>query len=254
MWALKRRLIFLLTFIILLTGITLFTLKGVLFPEPRCDDGKKNGFETGIDCGGSCSLRCTEDTIPLQVVWAKPFPVKENIYDVAVLISNKNRGSSPRSVTVEVTVLDGGGAVLYTKSAAVPAPRGTDFPVFFTNLRLQKKPIQVKVKLVEDKSYALSEEERVLVFARSQFDALSMRRVMLSLKNQSGLRLDAFPVRVVLYGSGEVPLAVGETKVSAMNRDAETAAEIVWPTPFAEAPVTVRAYPIIDPYKIEQRK
>ena len=27
---------------------------------PTCFDGKKNGVETGIDCGGGCKLQCRE--------------------------------------------------------------------------------------------------------------------------------------------------------------------------------------------------
>ena len=60
-----------------------------LKPEPSCFDGRKNGGETGVDCGGPC-LSCEIQTLaPLQVSWIKNFPVGKNTV-IATEIKNPN--------------------------------------------------------------------------------------------------------------------------------------------------------------------
>ncbi len=76
-------------------GYALYTLK----PIPICTDGRQNGVEEGIDCGGSCPTSCLEpDPRDLVQLWARFFPTHSNMYDVAALVENVNIRTSARSV------------------------------------------------------------------------------------------------------------------------------------------------------------
>lgn len=69
------------------------------WPKPTCVDGKKNGNETGVDCGGSCGA-CVE-TPPVEDVSVEEsgfIHVKGNVYDAYAKISNVNNSFGGETV------------------------------------------------------------------------------------------------------------------------------------------------------------
>jgi hypothetical protein len=68
-------------------------------PDPTCNDGKKNGVETGVDCGGLCRP-CEEEKSPREVAVQKTaFVVSgEGVYDLVVWINNPNEIYGARSI------------------------------------------------------------------------------------------------------------------------------------------------------------
>ena len=57
-WAAKRQLQYLSGFLAIILVIVLIIIAPYLRSDPTCFDGKQNGNEEGIDCGGSCDLIC----------------------------------------------------------------------------------------------------------------------------------------------------------------------------------------------------
>ena len=89
-WYTRRRLLYALATVILLTAFVLYSFHDTIFPSPNCFDKKQNGYETGVDCGGLCSLMCKEDVSELSVLWARAIKTLPNTYDLVAMISNKN--------------------------------------------------------------------------------------------------------------------------------------------------------------------
>lgn len=90
-WSIRRkRIIFfaVLFALIILVGLPVFFL---LYRTPTCFDGKQGGDETGIDCGGSCQLLCTSQSLPL-ILKGDPrvLKVSDNTFEVVVLVENPN--------------------------------------------------------------------------------------------------------------------------------------------------------------------
>ncbi len=69
-------------------GIPLFLS---LYKHPTCTDGKWNGDETGVDCGGSCALICPAQALDM-IMKGDPqvIPVATSTYDVVAYIQNPN--------------------------------------------------------------------------------------------------------------------------------------------------------------------
>jgi hypothetical protein len=94
MWAAKRRLFITL----LLTLVVVLFVGGVILikkasEQPLCSDGKQNGSESGVDCGGACTRVCLDDTRPLRVNWARVVPVTDTVYSLAFEVVNRNYDS-----------------------------------------------------------------------------------------------------------------------------------------------------------------
>jgi hypothetical protein len=77
--------IFLAFFALILGGVYFLFLK----PQPSCFDGRKNGDETGVDCGGPCQSCEIQTLTPLQISWLKNFPIGKNTI-IAAEIKNPN--------------------------------------------------------------------------------------------------------------------------------------------------------------------
>ena len=127
----RKRIILALIFFILivLVGLPIFFL---FYRAPTCFDNKWNGNETGIDCGGSCQLLCTTESLPL-ILKGDPrvLKVKDNTFELVALIENSNiNGEVYRA---------GYTFKLYNSSASIPIkvfegetyiPKGSTFSIF----------------------------------------------------------------------------------------------------------------------------
>jgi hypothetical protein len=82
--------------LIIIVPIMVF-LAVTLYEEPTCFDGKQNGTENGIDCGGECQLVCRNSTVSIFTIWSRVF-AGENGVSGSALLENKNT----RAIAVDV--------------------------------------------------------------------------------------------------------------------------------------------------------
>jgi hypothetical protein len=74
--------------IVVLIGVPTYFL---FYHAPICTDGKMNGDETGVDCGGSCQKICTPDSLPIISEGdAQILTVASSTYEVVALFKNPN--------------------------------------------------------------------------------------------------------------------------------------------------------------------
>lgn len=80
---------FVLTFILLLIlGVVLLIF--LSRKVPTCVDNLQNQNELDVDCGGPCVRVCKVEVADLIVLWARAFPVRERLYDLAAYVENPN--------------------------------------------------------------------------------------------------------------------------------------------------------------------
>ena len=131
-WSLRRKRIILAIVVLILLvfiGIPTFFL---FYKDSTCFDSKQNGDETGVDCGGSCQLLCTIESLPL-ILKGDPrvLNVTGNIFEVVALVENPNTsGEIYRAKYI---------FKLYDASSVIPikiiegetyVPKSTTFAVF----------------------------------------------------------------------------------------------------------------------------
>ncbi len=136
-WYTKRKVLLLSVFILILLSTTVYLFRGVIFPSPTCNDGKKNGIELGVDCGGSCLLVCASEYKPLTVSLAKAIKTGPGVYDILILIDNPNLNMSPKMLSVVVDLYDNNGKNFKTLRSVSPAFSGSEIPVFNQNLEAE---------------------------------------------------------------------------------------------------------------------
>ncbi len=103
-WSGRRQLIILA--IVAVAALILILLIVPLRKDPTCFDGKFNGNEKGIDCGGDCPLLCTQQTSDIVALWTRVFEVVPSVYNVVVYIENQNVNGALYSIPYEFRLYD----------------------------------------------------------------------------------------------------------------------------------------------------
>jgi hypothetical protein len=105
-WGTKRRNKILFTFFFFLFLIAGGLSFLIFYEEPNCFDGKKNGNEQGVDCGGSCELLCRELILDLNVAWTRYFQIGPGNYNTIAYVENQNMEAGVVNLPYEFRLLD----------------------------------------------------------------------------------------------------------------------------------------------------
>ncbi len=250
-WSSQRKAIYGSTLAIAIVLISMYLLRNVLFPTPTCFDAKENGFETGVDCGGTCSLRCTQDVIPLSVVWSRTIKTSATTYDFVALVSNKNIDNAPQHIDYTFTAYDVNGTKLTEATSSTVVPIDGDFPIIIQNVSLTEMPRDLQATInAKVPHYKVLEKPTVptLRITGTRYEAGSVPRVYAFITNQKRIVLRDVPVRVFLYDADGNVFGAGETIIPILDKEATRQVVFTWNGAFPNAPTKIRVFPILDPF------
>lgn len=92
----------------------------VFYKAPTCFDGKQNGKEGGVDCGGSCQKLCSSSFVPAPPAsWVRMKEVAPGLLNVAAYLVNPNPRGIAKNVPYKIDFLDSSGITLKTISGSV---------------------------------------------------------------------------------------------------------------------------------------
>jgi hypothetical protein len=248
MWALRRRLSYSFFFIVFLAFGSFLFFREQLLINPTCNDGLQNGGETGVDCGGECSLICSSDRVPVETMWATTFLNDDGTYDVGIFLRNKNSGSSPKSLALSIALKGDADEILYENKIQTAVPLATEFPVVIQRVSLKQTPRKVLVAKEEGNSYLLTNKLAAPVTTEASFDRSSKKSVYVTVRNISKKDLFRFPVKVVLYDEKREPIGVSESYVDILLKGETKNIEVALGKEYEVEPETVRAFTVFDPY------
>jgi hypothetical protein len=249
-WGTKRKLLYALAVTIVLAASTVFLLRGTLFPAPTCIDGKQNGYESGIDCGGTCALLCRADVYPLTVMWAKAVRSEKGVYDLVAMINNPNIDNAAAEVGFSFDVYDQNGKVMVTLAGSTTVPIGGKFPVIIQGVPLATPPTNVSLTLTDGPHYAVKESPSspTVKIIGTRFEQDTIPRVYGTVVNTKHKEITNLPVRVVLYDAQNNAYAVGETVVPLLPKEGVKEIVFTWGGTLLLPPVRIEVYPIFDPF------
>lgn len=134
-WSTKRKYGYFLVFAVLavlVIGTPLFLL---FYKTPTCSDGKQNGSERGIDCGGKCAKLCPADFSPAKVLWSYSSKVVPGVYNALAYVQNPNQNVEIKSSNYTFKLYDSEGLLISEKKGSTFVPAGQKFVVFFGGIQ-----------------------------------------------------------------------------------------------------------------------
>jgi hypothetical protein len=131
-WSTNRKRLILFLVIIVLGVLIGGPVYFFFHKEPTCFDQKQNADETGVDCGGSCTLVCTTETLPL-IMKGDPrvIRVATSTYEVIAHIQNPNVSAQVLLAPYTFNLYGANSAVpLKTIQGKTFIPKNTSFVLF----------------------------------------------------------------------------------------------------------------------------
>ncbi len=253
-WNTRRQIIYAVAVSVLAIASFLYIFRDTFFPTPTCFDKKQNGYESGIDCGGTCSLRCNDQVTPLSVKWSKSILSAPSTYDLVALVSNKNIDNASRALGYSFLIYNEKGSIIANVTGTTTAPVDGDFPIIKQSVRLPEAPKEVVLQLNDTSHFIVSEKPTspTLITANTYFENGSIPRVYSTIINTKRVTISNLPVRAVLYDTNNNVFAVGETIIPFLDKEESKNISFTWDFPLTQAPVVINIYPIFDPFSAVQ--
>ena len=250
-WETKRRLVYALAFTTAILAASVFLLRDIIFPSPTCFDTKQNGYELGVDCGGICSLRCTQEVNPLTVEWAKAVATGVGLYDFVGMVKNTNIDNASRELGYLFTSYDEQGIVTSVFNGSTTAPLDGNFPIIIQNIPLDKAPNKVTLTLVDGLHYKVNESPTspTIRILERRYEAREISRVYTTIMNTKRLEILNLPVRVVLFDQNDNAFAVGQTIIPTLSKEGVQELTFTWNEVLPTSPTRIGVYPIFSPFE-----
>ncbi|MEN9881197.1 MAG: hypothetical protein RLZZ308_380 [Candidatus Parcubacteria bacterium] len=254
LWDTKRRVLYGLATMCFLATVTIIVFFDTFFPKPTCKDGKQNGFEIGVDCGGTCSLRCSSEVVPLTVLWSRAVDSTSGSYDLVGLVSNTNINNAARGVGYTFSVYNKEGGVVTTFQGTTTPPLDGKFPIIVQNVSLSEKPDRVTLTLVEAPHYAVRENPAspTVTILDRRYEKGQIPRLYAFIKNMKRIEVRNLEVRAILFDADDNAYAVGTTIIPFMDKEEVHEVVFTWNTPFTQEPTRIGIYPIFNPFQVRE--
>jgi hypothetical protein len=253
-WDTKRKVLYAFFVVIVLSILTIFFLHSKLFPDPTCFDKKQNGYESGVDCGGVCRLRCENEVYPLTVLWSTAVKSSSSHYDLVGLVSNKNINNASLGLGYLFTVYSASGDVLTTISGTTTAPLDGNFPIILQDVPLSETPERVTLSLVDSPHYLVKENpvSPTVTVSNRVYEPGIKPRVYALIKNNKQFEVRDLEVRVLLFDENNNVFAVGRTIIPLLVREQAQKIVFTWNTVFEKPPTRILVYPIFNPFQVQE--
>lgn len=234
-WSTKRKIAYL--------GITFSVIFVIIFSvfltwyyeSPTCFDGKKNGDETGLDCGGSCELLCASDSLSPIVLWQRTFKVSSGVYNALAYVENPNVRSEARRVSYAFSLFDSRGVLLAKREGVASVPANRKIAIFEGNINIKSGvPVRTVFAFQNNIVWQKPKNEPIKISVKNSnlSKADVSPRVDAVLSNESFI--DARNVQAVVIVSDEKGNALGASKtfVDYIPKTSDVPIVFTWPEPF----------------------
>ena len=250
-WARKRQLYYLLGVLAFfaIIGLILFL---IYRPRPTCFDGTKNQDETGVDCGGPCSIACAPDVIPLKVDWARPLKVNDGWYDVAALVENENANLGVRKASYTMYLYGKDHSLLAKESGETFVNPAEKFIVFASRLHTgsslpEQAFVEFDKKLIWEKVVAIP---KVINIERKSFINTPKPQLQITVTNLTLDPISNLRVSTVLSDNNNNALAASATLVDKLKAEEIKEIFLTWPIPLLVEPAFFDLYWRLDSFSL----
>lgn len=240
-WSKKRKIFYVAGFVVVILLVLLPVAYLILHKEPTCFDEAQNGSETGVDCGGSCSLYCAFEMKPLRIAWVKPFLFVPGHYDIGAYIENPNQNAGIQSLPYTVRAFDAEGKMIAERIGALEIGPGSPVLLFEGNFSSETLPVRAEVDFSDAYESTWQKAKRA--------KAKVVTKNYMIRDTDGGPRFDADVVNTdpvisvgrtvigaVILDEMRNPVAISRTIINGIEAGSEASVFFTWPQQFTGVP------------------
>jgi len=236
-WASRRKAIFLGALVLILTAFSFAVFWYFWYQTPSCSDGKKDGDETGIDCGGSCTKVCSSEAIAPVIKWdPRLFQVLSGTWSALVYVENANVDLDATYVPYTFTIYDADNNVLATRTSATILPKNKTVGIFEGSIEIAegKTPKRAVFEINDGVIWKKNEEiEKSISITYSPLSRLDTEpRIETTVKNNLAKEIKNIELVAVVFDGSDNAVAASRTLIEDLKNNESTEVFFTWPRPF----------------------
>ncbi len=238
-WATRRKSIYIgstLIFFLVVLGIPAFF---ILYEKPTCTDGKQNGSEFGIDCGGVCERLCRSQYLPPLVAWSRSAEVEPGLYNAVAYIENQNLDAYTDAIPYSFKFYDKDNILIYERSGETFVPPNKSLAVFLEGVSTGARiPVRVTFEFTREALWKAGQGSELSLFTGERKLSLSTTtpRIDAELSNRAIVPVRDIEVIAIVYDSRDNAIAFSRTYVPEVSAEGSVPLVFTWRVPFtAEA-------------------
>lgn len=236
-WASRRKSIYLTILVLTLTSISFFTFWKFWYKAPTCFDKVKNGDETGIDCGGSCTLVCSDSIIKPIVKWdPRLFEISDNVWSVLAYVENPNINAEATYLPYTFTIYDQNNQVLVERKGATILPKNKTVGIFEGSITPSgsRKPRRAVFEIGNDIIWekVKNSDEKISITHSSILRLSTTPRIEANVKNEGTKEVKNIELVAAVFDGSDNVIAASRTFVESIKKDQSASVFFTWPKPF----------------------
>ena len=207
------------------------------YRSANCFDGKQNGSERGVDCGGSCSRVCALDVIPPVVRWAQAFRIVKGQYNAVAYVENRNSTVGTSQILYTFRLYDTQGTLIASRAGVTFLPPDGVYPIFEGRISVGDHiPARTTIELapVENWQPATAGRKQFEVRSRTLVDVDNGPRLNTVLYNTSLKEETNVEVVATIFDAHGNALTASQSVVPRFAGRQEQQVIFTWPEPIAK--------------------
>lgn len=248
-WSQRKRFVYGgIVIVILLAGIAVPTFILVYTP-PSCTDGKMNGDERGVDCGGSCQKLCPDAFLPPVAAWTRFEEVAPSLYNIAAYIINPNTDGEAFGVPYRLALYDDKGILIKEFSSTLTLAPHRNSLAFAGAVNVGKRrPAKALFEFagIPDWHKHNDRLSSLLVTDKKYTEEDGASSLMVTFKNDSVKSLGRFTVYVVLSDKDGNALGFSKTVIDGMEAGETALAPFTWPLTRDGKVISIEVLPVAE--------
>jgi hypothetical protein len=238
-WAHRRQLMYgsvVFIFLALVLGVPAYFL--FFNNMPTCFDGKMNGSEIGVDCGGSCNRACSSEVLPEPIVsWSRSFNVAGGLNNLVAYVQNPNVNYTAEPIPYIFLVYDNENVLLGTREGYARVPPTKTFPIFEPAFNSgTRQPFKTVFEFTSPAVWNRFETSKpeLDVIDERLIDDKTSPSIKATLLNKTINKYNNVEVVAIIYNQQGNAFAASKTVVDTIRGNGEAPLVFTWPVGFTE--------------------
>ncbi len=251
-WATRRQVFFFFVFFIIILILSVGIYFTYFNEPPTCFDGLQNSTETGIDCGGGCSLACPAEVEKISLTWARAFEVLPTRYNAVAYLENKNEYTVIRRINYSFRFSDENNVFLGKREGTTYVPPAGKFAIFEPGINLgENVPVYTTFEFTslpvwEKVSPEMVDQLYVSAGDINMVDVATAPKMFANIRNHSLYRIPELSAVAILYDQAGNAISASRTYVDVLQPEAVVPISFTWPQSFGQNPVVKEIIPMYD--------
>ncbi|MCX6703291.1 MAG: VWA domain-containing protein [Candidatus Zambryskibacteria bacterium] len=236
-WSFRRQLMYLALPLLLVLGAFAYVFFNYLYKAPSCNDGLRNGDETGRDCGGSCQLLCKGDGLNPLVRWSESFLVAGSLWNAGAYVENPNISSWAPKATYTFYLYDEKNLLITSVSGETEIPKNKKFLVFYPTINTKGKTVKrTDFEFTSPIQWVSTDTASPELKVTHGFIEKETTAPVISgvVENTEAKSSGPVELSVIVYDGRQDAIGISRTYVDAIAPREKAVFGFTWPRPFKE--------------------